>query len=47
MGSVLNEQNSPKCIEFYENCLKLNPKSYLTLNGLGNFYLKTGKSEKP
>ena len=46
MGSVLNEQNSPDCIKFYENCLKLNPNSYLALNGLGNFYLKTGQFEK-
>ena len=46
MGSILNEQNSLDCVKFYENCLKLNPNSYLTLNGLGNFYLKTGQFEK-
>ena len=46
MGSILNEQNSSDCIKFYEDCLKLNPNSYLTLNGLGNFYLKTGQFEK-
>ena len=46
LGSILNEQNSPECVKFYENCLKLNPNSYLTYNGLGNFYLKTGQLEK-
>ena len=46
LGSILNEQNSQECIKFYENCLKLNPNSYLTYNGLGNFYLKTGQLEK-
>ena len=46
LGSILNEQNSPECVKFYENCLKLNPNSYLTYNGLGNFYLKTGQLKK-
>ena len=46
MGSTLNEQNSPECIKFYENYSKTKSKYYLTLNGLGNFYLKTGQFEK-
>ena len=40
MGTMLNSQNSPDCKKFYEKCLEINNKSYLALNGLGNFYLK-------
>jgi tetratricopeptide (TPR) repeat protein len=43
---MLNEQNSPECIKFYEKCLEINNRSYLTYNGLGNFYLKTNQFEK-
>jgi tetratricopeptide (TPR) repeat protein len=46
LGSILNEQNSPECIKFYEKCLEINNRSYLTYNGLGNFYLKTNQFEK-
>jgi len=46
LGSMLNEQNSPECIKFYEKCLEINSRSYLTYNGLGNFYLKTNQFEK-
>ena len=46
LGSILNEQNSPDCVKFYENCLEINNRSYLTYNGLGNFYLKTNQFEK-
>ena len=46
LGATLNGQNSPECIKYYEKCLELNEKSYLTLNGLGNFYLKTNEFEK-
>ena len=46
LGTILNEQNSPECIQFYEKCLEINPRSYLTYNGLGNFYLKTNQFEK-
>ncbi|HJJ22643.1 MAG TPA: tetratricopeptide repeat protein [Nitrosopumilus sp.] len=46
LGSVMNEQNSPECIKFYEKCLEINKRSYLTYNGLGNFYLKTNQFEK-
>jgi tetratricopeptide (TPR) repeat protein len=46
LGSILNEQNSPECIKFYEKCLEINNRSYLTFNGLGNFYLKTNQFEK-
>ena len=40
-GAMLNQQNSLECVSFYEKSLEINNKSYLTFNGLGNFYLKT------
>lgn len=46
LGALLNEQNSPECIKFYEDCLKINDRSYLSYNGLGNFHLKTNQFEK-
>ncbi len=48
LGAVLNAQNSTDCVKYYKKCLQINKRSYLTLNGLGNFYLKTnefGKAE--
>ncbi|MCV0393618.1 MAG: tetratricopeptide repeat protein [Nitrosopumilus sp.] len=45
-GSLLNSQKSSECTQFYEKCLKSNPNSYLSYNGLGNFYLKSNKFEK-
>ncbi len=46
LGGILNKQNSPECVKFYEKCLQVNNRSYLTYNGLGNFYLKTNQFEK-
>ncbi len=46
MGSILNQQNSSECVSFYEKCLDINSRSYLTFNGLGNFCLKTNQFEK-
>jgi len=46
LGAIMNEQNSSECIKFYEKCLEINNKSYLTYNGLGNYYLKTNQFEK-
>jgi len=46
LGTIMNGQNSSECIKNYEKCLEINNKSYLTLNGLGNFYLKTNEFEK-
>ena len=45
-ATMLNQQNSLECVLFYEKSLKINNKSYLTFNGLGNFYLKTNQFEK-
>ena len=46
LGTMLNAQNSPDCVKNYEKCLEINRRSYLTYNGLGNFYLKTNQFEK-
>ncbi|MCV0431778.1 tetratricopeptide repeat protein [Nitrosopumilus sp.] len=46
LGTMLNAGNSPDCVKYYEKCLDINDKSYLTYNGLGNFYLKTNQFEK-
>jgi len=46
LGTILNGQNSSDCIKNYEKCLEINNKSYLTFNGLGNFYLKTNEFDK-
>lgn len=46
MGSLMNEQNSTECVQYYKKCLEINHRSYLTYNGLGNFYLKSNQFEK-
>jgi len=45
-AAMLNAQNSPDCVKYYEKCLQINSRSYLAYNGLGNFYLKTNQFEK-
>lgn len=45
-ATMLNQQNSTECVSFYEQSFKINARSYLTFNGLGNFYLKTNEFEK-
>lgn len=45
-GAIMNQQNSPECVSFYEKCLEINNRSYLAYSGLGNFYLKTNQFEK-
>lgn len=44
-AAMLNEQNSSDCVELYEKCLKINPNSYLSYNGMGNYYLKSNQLE--
>ena len=49
LGGILNEQNNPECVSYYEKSLEKNENCYLAYRGLGNFYLKNqefGKSEK-
>ncbi len=45
-AGMLNAQKSPECVKYYEKCIKINDKSYLAFNGLGNFYLKTEEFKK-
>ena len=45
-ATILNAQNSLDCIDLYEKCIKINPKSYLSYNGMGNYYLKSNQFEK-
>ncbi|MDB4840413.1 tetratricopeptide repeat protein [Nitrosopumilus sp.] len=45
-ATMLNQQKLPECVSFYEQSFKINSRSYLTFNGLGNFYLKTNEFEK-
>jgi len=46
LGAMLNAGNSPDCTKYYEKCIEINANSYLTFNGLGNFYLKSNQFEK-
>jgi tetratricopeptide (TPR) repeat protein len=46
LGTIMNGQNLSECVKHYEKCLEFNDKSYLALNGLGNFYLKTNEFKK-
>jgi tetratricopeptide (TPR) repeat protein len=46
LGAVMNAQNSPECVKYYEKCIEINNRSFLSFNGLGNFYLKTNQFEK-
>ena len=45
LGSILNEQGSVDCLDYYKKCIQLNDKSYLSYNGMGNFYLKSNQFE--
>jgi len=46
LGAIMNEQSSSDCIKYYEKCLEINKRSYLSYNGLGNYYLKTNQFQK-
>ena len=46
LAAMMNKQNSPECVKFYEKSLKINRRSYLAYSGLGNFYLKTNQFAK-
>ena len=41
LGGILNDQNSPDSVQYYQKSIKLNPRCYLAYRGLGNFYLKS------
>jgi tetratricopeptide (TPR) repeat protein len=40
LAGILNELNDEKCVDYYEQAIKINPKFYLAYRGLGNFYIK-------
>lgn len=40
LAGILNEQNSPECVRYYEEAISLNNRSYLAHRGLGNCHLK-------
>ncbi len=46
LGSLLSEQNSGDCIQYYEKSLQANNRFYLSYNGLGNYYLKSNQIDK-
>ena len=46
MGAILNKQNSSECVKYYQKCIELNPRSFLSFRGLGNYYLKTKEYDK-
>ncbi len=41
IGGILNDQNSPDAVHFYQKSIELNHRCYLAYRGLGNFYLKS------
>jgi tetratricopeptide (TPR) repeat protein len=46
LGSILNEQNSNDCIQYYEKCISISQRFYLAYVGLGNYYLKSNQFDK-
>tara|TARA_Y100000588_G_scaffold281612_1_gene298678 strand:+ start:430 stop:1398 length:969 start_codon:yes stop_codon:yes gene_type:complete len=46
LGGILNEQNNPECVSYYEKSLEKNENCYLAYRGLGNFYLKNQEFDK-
>jgi tetratricopeptide (TPR) repeat protein len=42
IAGILNEKDDPKCIDYYEKIIEINPKYYLAYRGLGNYFLKKG-----
>ena len=46
LGGILNEQNNPECVSYYEKSLEKNENCYLAFRGLGNFYLKNQQFDK-
>src|SRR5579864_1024562 len=41
LGGILNDQNSPDAVQYYQKSIELNSRCYLAYRGLGNFYLKS------
>lgn len=41
LAGILNDQNSPDAVQYYQNSIEHNKRCYLAYRGLGNYYLKT------
>jgi tetratricopeptide (TPR) repeat protein len=42
LGSLYNELGSDEAIQYFQKSIELNPEFYLSLRGIGNYYLKRG-----
>lgn len=40
LGGMLNDQNSPQAVQYYQKSIEYNKSCYLAYRGLGNYYLK-------
>ncbi|MEX0763717.1 MAG: tetratricopeptide repeat protein, partial [Nitrosopumilaceae archaeon] len=40
LGGMLNDQNSPEAVRYYQKSIEYNKQCYLAYRGLGNYYLK-------
>lgn len=40
LGGILNDQNSPHAVQYYQKSIEYNKQCYLAYRGLGNYYLK-------
>lgn len=40
LGGMLNDQNSPEAVKYYQKSIEYNESCYLAYRGLGNYYLK-------
>lgn len=40
LGGMLNDQNSPEAVKYYQKSIEYNKSCYLAYRGLGNYYLK-------
>jgi len=40
LGGMLNDQNSPDAVKYYQKSIEYNNSCYLAYRGLGNYYLK-------
>ena len=40
LGGMLNDQNSPDAVQYYQKSIEYNKQCYLAYRGLGNYYLK-------
>jgi len=41
LGGILNDQNLPDAVQYYQKSIEHNKRCYLAYRGLGNYYLKT------